>query len=132
DHQTRGEASTGDAAFVRDLAGRWGLPCTITTRAEIEPGVGDLPSNPSSRYRTLRLALFQRVVQQHSLAGVILAHHADDQAETVLGRLLRGSGFSGLAGMSTRTTLSGLTILRPLLDITRASLRTCLIAKGES
>jgi tRNA(Ile)-lysidine synthase len=66
------------------------------------------------------------VVEANGLAGVILAHHADDQAETVLQRLIRGSSYTGLAGMSPQTRIRGLTILRPLLHIRRASLRAFL------
>ncbi|HLL90854.1 MAG TPA: ATP-binding protein, partial [Tepidisphaeraceae bacterium] len=76
------------------------------------------------------LGLFARVVQSHDLAGVLLAHHADDQAETVLQRLLRGSGPMGLAGMSPRTCVGGLTIVRPLLAVRRAALRAELARRG--
>ncbi len=127
DHQTRGEQSTADAAFVADLAQRWNLPCTIARRDQIEPTLADLPANPSARYRALRLELFRRTVQTHRLSGVILAHHADDQAETVLHRLLRASGYVGLTGISPRATVGGLLILRPLLAVPGAALRTYLI-----
>jgi tRNA(Ile)-lysidine synthase len=62
---------------------------------------------------------------------VILAHHADDQAETIFQRMLRGSGANGLAGMSRRTTIGGLTILRPLLGIRRAKLRAHLRSMNQ-
>jgi tRNA(Ile)-lysidine synthetase-like protein len=117
DHQLRGDASTEDARFVADLARRWNLPCTIARRDEIEPMVADLPANPSARYRRLRLALFADVVRAHDLNGVILAHHADDQAETVLQRLLRASGPMGLAGMGPTSELGPLRVVRPLLRV---------------
>src|SRR4051794_1089672 len=79
DHETRGMASAADADFVRELAGRLGLPCTVGRRSEIEPTLGELPPNPSARYRAARLALFRRACAGHGLNGVILAHHADDQ-----------------------------------------------------
>ncbi len=122
DHQLRGDASTGDAQFVADLARRWNLPCTIARRDEVEPTVADLPANPSARYRRLRLALFAEVVGAHQLHGVILAHHADDQAETVLQRLLRSSGPKGLAGMRASADVGSLRILRPLLRVRHAQL----------
>ena len=71
-------------------------------------------------------------MKEHGLAGVILAHHADDQAETVLLRLLRGSGFAGLAGMSARSIVGGLTILRPLLGAPRESFREHLGGIGQT
>lgn len=131
DHQTRGEASAGDARFVAALANQMGLPCTVATRAETEPLLTDLPANPSARYRALRAALYCRVVAGHGLEGIVLAHHADDQAETVLHRLLRGSGVMGLGGMAGRTTVGGLLILRPLLGVRREQLRAFLASRGQ-
>src|SRR5256885_1280515 len=83
DHETREGASAGDARFVADLCEAWGVQCTIARRSEIEPAAAELPANPSARFRALRLALFRQVCDSHELAGVILAHHADDQAETI-------------------------------------------------
>lgn len=122
DHQTRGADSAADADFVRRLAERLELPCTLALRREIEAAGQMTVANPSGRYRAARHALFRRVVKENELTGVILAHHADDQAETVLHRLLRGSGFSGLAAMSADANLGGLRILRPLLNARHADL----------
>ena len=80
----------------------------------------------------MRLALFRSIVKREKLSGVILAHHADDQAETVLSRLLRGSGYTGLAGMLPRASVCGLMILRPLLDVRREMLRKYLRSIGEA
>jgi tRNA(Ile)-lysidine synthase len=132
DHQTRGDASTGDAAFVTDLADSLGLPSVIARRSEIEPVLADKPSNASALYRACRLALFRRVVAERRLDGVILAHHADDQAETVLQRLLRGSPPAGLAGMARRSVLAGVTVLRPMLGVRRAALQKVLVDRGLS
>lgn len=131
DHQIRGQASADDAAFVAGLAGKLGIPVTIVRREEIEPGLGPLPKNPSARYRAIRLELFRRVVEREKLLGVILAHQADDQAETILLRLLRGSGAAGLAAMRPRVQIAGLTILRPLLAIRRQALRDFLTSGGQ-
>src|SRR5579864_7588112 len=131
DHQTRGRDSTEDAAFVRELAARWGLECTIRLRGEVERTIPALPANPSARYRAARMALFGAVMAEQGLGGVILAHHADDQAETILHRLIRGSGPNGLVGMSPRTTIGGLIVLRPLLGIRRHELRNHLNEIGQ-
>jgi tRNA(Ile)-lysidine synthase len=133
DHETRGSESAADAHFVADLASRWGLACTVARRSEIEPALtaaGRLPVNRSARFRAARLELFRRAIAEHQLAGVILAHHADDQAETVLQRLLRGSGAAGLVGMTPRTRVGGVTILRPLLNVRREALRGLLRSRG--
>lgn len=132
DHQTRGLASTGDADFVRQLAGQWNLTSTVARRDEIEPALQETPKNRSAFYRALRMTLFQQVVSKHELSGVLLAHHVDDQAETILHRLLHGSGPSGLAGMQTKTTLAGLVVVRPLLGVRRDELRSMLRSIGQS
>jgi tRNA(Ile)-lysidine synthetase-like protein len=132
DHQSRGSASTGDADFVAKLANRLAIPVTIVRRDQIEPQMNSLPKNLSARYRALRIELFRRTVARENLLGVILAHQADDQAETIFHRLLRGSGPAGLSGMSVRRRLGHLTIVRPLLPIRRAELRNFLVAKGQN
>jgi tRNA(Ile)-lysidine synthase len=131
DHQIRGRASAEDADFVAKLAEKLAISATILRRDQIEPGMGPLPKNPSARYRAIRLELFRRVVEREKLLGVILAHQADDQAETVLLRLLRGSGPAGLAGMRPRGQIAGLTILRPLLAVRRQTLRDFLTSRGQ-
>lgn len=132
DHQTRGGASTEDARFVEMLAKQWAIPCDVDRLDQVVPEIPDPPKNRSALFRAARLALFRRVVSVHNLAGVILAHHADDQAETILLRLLRGSSYTGLAGMSPRTTIGGLTILRPMLDVSRQALREHLRDLGQT
>ncbi|MGB7161293.1 MAG: tRNA lysidine(34) synthetase TilS, partial [Tepidisphaeraceae bacterium] len=132
DHETRGGASAADARFVDELADRLGIPSVIATRSAIEPDLPALPTNTSARWRAIRFELFRRVVRERQLFGVILAHHADDQAETILHRLLRGSGPSGLAGMAAETTVAGLRVLRPLLGVRRDVLRHWLIAQGQA
>ena len=122
-HETRGKASDDDAAFVHQLAVEHMLPVTSARLREVEAWQQIVPRNPSARYRAARLALFERVVHAHSLLGVILAHHADDQAETVLHRLLRGGRFAGLGGIRAESRIGDLRILHPLLDIAREDLR---------
>src|SRR2546421_6675968 len=131
-HQARGAQSDADAQFVRRLAASLNVTCEIARRDQIEPALNDLPRNRSARFRALRLAWFKSVVREKNLAGVMLAHHADDQAETIFFRLLRGSGYRGSTGMSQRATIAGMTILRPLLMVRRAMLREYLTKLGES
>lgn len=130
-HQTRGTESDDDAAFVRTLCERLKLPCTVVRRDELEPLLNHLPANPSARFRALRFQMFRDLVETNDLRGVILAHHADDQAETVLQRLLRGAGYSSLAGIAQRAHVLGVHVLRPLLSVRRALLREYLTASGQ-
>jgi tRNA(Ile)-lysidine synthase len=103
---------------------------SVVSRSSLEKTMKTLPVNRSARFRAVRLEFFRREVEGR-FKGVILAHHADDQAETVFERLLRGSGFRGLGGMSRRVTIGGLVILRPLLGIRREALRAHLQSIGQ-
>ncbi len=131
-HQTRGSESDGDAEFVAKLAADRNLPATIARLDEVKSQIAEKPANPSALYRAARLALFANVVRDHRLSGVILAHHADDQAETILQRMLRGASATNLAGMRFQSKVESLTILRPLLQIRRATLREYLLSIGQS
>ncbi len=135
DHQLRGEASAGDARFVRELAGSMRLPCTIARREELEGTLRDPPANPSARWRAMRMELFSRVINRENLLGVALGHHEDDQAETIFMRLLRGKGptsAGAVAGMSAVSRFGGLTMIRPLLPVRREALREFLAGVGQS
>lgn len=132
DHQTRGAESTADAAFVADLCKQSAIPCSVARRSEIEPLAHDLPANRSARFRALRFALFQTICKANDLQGVILAHHAGDQAETIFQRLLRGSGPAGLCGMRSRTRVKGLSVQRPLLGVAPEDLREFLRSQNQS
>ncbi len=132
DHETRNGQSTDDAAFVAELAMQWRLPCVVAKRSEIEPALNKQASNPSAMFRECRIELFCRVIAGRGLQGVILAHHADDQAETVLHRLLRNSPVTALGGMRFRSCVNGVTILRPLLGVRRDALRQVLTGRGLS
>lgn len=125
-HELRGEESDADEAFVRELSRQLACPLVVARRSEIEPRLANLPANPSARYRAVRLALFRRVIDERGLAGVLLAHHADDQAETVLLRLARGGGLLSLCGMGRTVRVGGVRIVRPLLDTRAEALRAYL------
>jgi tRNA(Ile)-lysidine synthase len=130
-HETRGPASDADAKFVFDLSLRVRVPCLTGHWHGTEPMLVDPPKNQSARFRAGRMALFRHVVKTDGLDGVILAHHADDVAETVLQRLLRGGGVSGLASLRTRATIGGLPVLRPLLNVRRETLRQFLVEENQ-
>lgn len=132
DHQLRGEESEADARFVAALSTELKLPSTFSTRAQIEPTLENPPANLESRGRAMRIALFTRVAQEHQLHGVILAHHADDVAETILMRLARGSLWWTLRGIEPATQIAQLLLLRPLLNIRRDALRSYLNEIGQS
>ena len=130
-HQTRGAASDADADFVSRLARQFGLPGALVGHwSGTEPMLVNPPKNRSARFRAGRMALFRHVVKMDRLQGVILAHHADDVAETVLQRMLRGAGPTGLPALRPRSVVGGLLVLRPLLGVRREALRQYLVRHG--
>lgn len=105
-----------DAARVRGLARALGV---AYARGEVR--VRGLAGNAEANARAARYAALVRLARAHGCRYVCTAHHADDLAETVLMRLLRGSGPRGLAGMrGTRPLVPGVTLVRPMLGVTRA------------
>jgi len=119
DHGIRSE-SADEVRFVGAAAAALGLPFVA---GALEVGAGpDL----AARARTARYAFFERWLETRPGASVALAHHRDDQAETVLDRLIRGSGAGGLAGMRWRRG----PYVRPLLDEPRAALESWATARG--
>jgi len=132
DHETREGASTSDAGFVARLCESLSVTSTIVRRSQIEATMTGRSANPSAHFRACRLKLFTEVVERHHLAGVLVAHHADDQAESILLRLLRGNSFNGLVGMSESSVVNGVRMCRPLLDVRRESLRAFLVSIGQT
>jgi tRNA(Ile)-lysidine synthase len=90
----------------------------------------DRRGNLQAAARTARYGLLAGWAARHGLAAVALGHTRDDQAETVLLRLLRGSGVDGLSGMAPATRRDGVLWLRPMLTIGRDALRLALSARG--
>jgi len=123
DHGLR-PGSADDAAAVEALAARLGLPCETLFAAG--PPAGSLQAwARRERYRLMRQA-----AERRGLAAVVTAHTLDDQAETFLLRLARGSGLRGLGAMRPRAVVDGLTVLRPFLGTRRGALREALLARG--
>jgi tRNA(Ile)-lysidine synthase len=127
DHGLRPEAA-GECAMVAEVCARRGVPCEVL-RVEVPGG------NVQAGARATRYAALARWVSLRGLSALATAHHADDQAETLLMRLNRGSGVAGLAGVRERTSVPPflVPVIRPLLGFRRADLAaivagSCLIA----
>jgi tRNA(Ile)-lysidine synthase len=121
-HCLRGADSDADELFCRGLAAHHGIPFE-SRRVDVKTVAGADALNLEDAGRRARISFFDELVTTWQAAAVVLAHHADDQAETVLMRLLRGSGMSGLAGMTWR---NGRGYVRPLLEITRSEIEAYL------
>ena len=119
DHQLRGRASAGDAKFVKSLAAELGLACEVG-QAEVAKRMEDEKESMETAARNARHAFFAQCAAKYGCTKILLAHHADDQAETVLWNLLRGS--HGLKGMQAEQKIGALEFHRPLLEIRRAEL----------
>lgn len=123
-------AAAGDREFVAALAARCGLAFAwrrLEVRAGMRRGEG-----VEAAARRLRYDFFTAVARDVGARHVAVAHTADDQAETILQRMLRGTGLAGLGGMrEARELCDGVALVRPLLRMPRAQVRGFLDAVGE-
>lgn len=125
DHGLRPEAAKEARAVKAWLAARGIAHRTLRWR-------GDKPlSNIAATARAARYALLAGACRRAGTAGLLLGHQQEDQAETFLLRLGRGSGVDGLAAMAPRSSRDGIELLRPLLDVPRARLLATLQAFGQ-
>jgi tRNA(Ile)-lysidine synthase len=123
-YQLRGEASDGDEAFVRDFCDQHGLALHLA-RFDTASISATRKQSIQETARNLRYEVFERVAFQFGAKAVAVAHHADDQAETILLNLFRGTGLEGLAGMPCQRPIfheSSVQLVRPLLPFRRAEL----------
>ncbi len=134
EHGIRGEESRKDARFAMDLCKRLEIVC------HMHPV--DVPSYAKSTglgleeaARILRYAAFEEEAKKHGTDGcavlVAVAHHQEDNAETVIFQMLRGSGVKGLTGIHPVSKKNGVTYIRPLLTASRADIETYLNEKRQ-
>lgn len=130
-HQLRGAESDADEAFVAALAAQLGLEF-VGGREDVAAAAREHRWNLEDAARRLRYAFFRSALGEAGgtarLARVAVAHSADDQAETVLARLVRGTGPAGLAAIYPVKDF----VVRPLLEIRRSELREYLNQIGQS
>lgn len=130
-HGIRGRSADRDAGFVRARCRELGVP--------LVEGRLDVPAIARKRQLSLemaarreRYAFFRKAVKDAGASAVVTAHTADDQAETVLLKLIRGAGPRGLSGMAARSEVHGLPVLRPFLALHRADIEAYLKRIGRS
>lgn len=121
-HKLRGEASDADETFVEKLAAECGVLFFRDTAR-----VSEAPGNLEQAARRARLEFFAKLIRGGKADRIATGHTRDDQAETVLFRMLRGSGLAGLAGILP-VTREGL--IRPLLETPRAEIEAFLRQRG--
>ena len=122
-HGLRGAESDGDEAFVREMCERFHVPLHV-----YHPDLhGKKDENTA---RDARYQCFRECMAESGTEYLILAHHADDLAETFMMRLLRGAGPEGLGCMKAADEQDGIRILRPMLGIRRKEIREALQQSG--
>lgn len=126
-HGLRGAEADADATFVLAFCDQWNLPCELGRASPADDDRVSEATLRAARYRFLR-----EVAHRQGARFVAVAHTADDQIETILHRLFRGTGLAGLRGMPRTRRLSPLTtLIRPLLAIRRQDLRDYLAARNQ-
>ncbi|MGF1678938.1 MAG: tRNA lysidine(34) synthetase TilS [Candidatus Methylacidiphilales bacterium] len=123
-HQWRGEESYQDAALVRQWCHDHRIACSTATWRK--------PVHTEAAARRARMVFFHKQCKRYSLAGVILAHHQDDLAETALLQILRGAGAAGLDSLHADRMVDGLRLLRPFLHVRRMDLLRIARSSGLS
>lgn len=124
-YQLRGAAADADEALVDETCRAQGLVCH-TYRVDAKQQAKDAGTSFQEAARDIRYAIFDEVARAEKVPVVAVAHHQDDQAETVLLNLFRGTGMDGLAGMRPKRPLkadSDTMLIRPLLHVNRQAIR---------
>lgn len=124
-HNIRGEESDRDAEFVRMMAKKYGVQCIIKS-VQVLDHAKDNKMTIEQSARVLRYQAIEESMQECKLNKVAIAHNLDDQAETVLMHMFRGSGLTGLAGMSFKSGY----LIRPMLNCTKEEIEN--FAKDNS
>lgn len=125
-HQLRGAEADADEAFCAALAAGIGLPF-LAGRADVAARARTEKRSIEDAARAARYEFLERAADELSADAIAVAHTREDQAETFLLRLLRGSGTRGLAAIQPRAGR----VVRPLLDVARADLRAFLASRGQ-
>ena len=127
EHGIRGNESRKDADFVKRIAGEWDIPFRMES--------GNVPEYAARKHlstetaaRELRYGFLRDVCRELGFDVIALAHHADDQAETALMRIVRGTGLKGLSAMRFRQG----DLIRPLLSFRKADIKAYCEAQGLS
>jgi len=117
-HGFRGEESAEEAEFVRRLCAGLGVPLELA-ELHLPTYIEETGMNAQDAAREKRYAFLREAAARRGASRIALAHHADDQAETVLMRLLRGAGTTGISGMPMKRRDGDMELIRPLLRISK-------------
>ncbi len=118
DHKFRGEESRADRKFCEDLAKKYNIEI-VCEEIDVPRIAKEKSISPEEAARFERYAFFKRVALEKGIDNVAVGHTRDDQAETVLMRVMRGAGTLGLGGMKPVKDMPGFKIIRPLIEVSR-------------
>lgn len=131
-HGLRGAAARADERFCRELCQKWDIPLVVKKKA-VKTLAKKWNLSPEHAARKARYAAFAQAARETGAAKIALGHHLDDQAETFLLNMLRGTRAEGLCGIPLRRALNGcVQIVRPLLCVTRAEVEEYIAHNGLS
>jgi tRNA(Ile)-lysidine synthase len=125
-HQLRGGESDGDERFVAELAEKQNIEFVVGTE-DVAAWARKNSCNLEDAARKCRYAFFSELIRDGRITCVCVGHTADDQAETVLAKMIRGTGPAGLGGIYPVTEFA----TRPLIEIRREELREFLLSEGQ-
>jgi tRNA(Ile)-lysidine synthase len=129
-HGLRGAEADGDAEFVAQIAKRLDV-ALCTKHGDVAALAAERGQGIEEAARALRYQSFQELLAEHKLDAVATAHTLDDQAETVLMKMLRGAWTEGLGGIAPVVAMKGGCIQRPLLEVARAEVVAYLEGRGQ-
>ncbi len=131
DHRLRGQESDDDAAWVASLCESRGIEFRLE-RSDVRAIAASRGTGLEEAARSERMAVLNKVAREVGARFVAVGHTADDQAETVLHHVLRGTGLSGLRGIPSERRLDdGVTLIRPLLNLRRDDIVAWLAEIGQ-
>ena len=118
DHMFRGKESYEEMKYVEQICQQWNIPF-FGTRINVPEEMARRPGSPESIAREVRYEFFESVMQKGKIHVLALGHHGDDQIETILMRLTRGTSVGAAAGIHVKRPFSGGFLIRPFLCVTR-------------
>lgn len=117
-HNLRGAESDSDERLVKKTAAKFGIKAFVES-VDVKSYAKQNSLSIETAARLLRLQTFERLIQAEGFDAVATGHHANDNIETVTHRLLRGTGFRGLAGINPKRTIESVNLISPMLCVNR-------------
>ncbi len=128
-HQLRGQKSLNDEKYVKTLAEKHNLSVTIE-QIDVKNYAKENKLSIETAARNLRLEKLAAIAQKNGCSCIVTAHQKNDNAETMIHRLLRGTGFKGLAGIRPKSVINGTIFIRPLLCLSRKEIEDYLVSQN--